>query len=320
MKDIKRIAVVGAGLMGHSIAQTFGQAGKQVVLYDLSEQILRQAIDGIECNLRELADWGLLSPSDIQPILNRFQMTTVLEHAVSDADVVVEAVFEDLELKKRIFKELDRFCPECTILASNASGFIPSEYASATNRADRVVGTHYFSPAHLIPLVEIVRSKSTSDATVETIYKLLKTTGKLPVIVQKETPGFIANRLQAALQREAFYIIDQGIASPQDIDIAVKASFGLRLPFVGQFEHLEMYADYEMVLKVFNYIIPDLCSSKQPPPVLMDKVKNGELGGKTGKGFYDWTPESLEARRKQLRESLLKFFHYNRLNGWSKKS
>ena len=201
--------------MGHGIAETFAQTGKEVFLFDLSEPILKQAVESIDYNLRELSEWGVLLPTDIPPIIDRLHLTTCLEEAASDADVIIEAVPEDLELKKRVFNRLDGICPEQTIFASNASSFGPSEYAGATSRPDRVVGTHYFYPPHLMPLVEIVRSASTSAATVETMGDLLKSSQKTPVIVQKEVPGFIGNRLQSALQREAFYIVEQGIASPR---------------------------------------------------------------------------------------------------------
>ena len=308
-KEIKNIALIGAGHMGHGIAETFAQAGKEVFLFDLSEPLLRQAVERIDYNLRELSDWGLLLPDDIQPVINRLHLTTRLEDAASDAEVTIEAVPEDLELKRQIFRRLDGICPERSILASNTSSFKPSEYAKATNRPDRVVGTHYFYPPHIMPLVEIVRGPSTSDATVETMYDLLKSSGKTPVIVQKEVPGFIGNRLQCALQREAFYIVEQGIASPQDVDIVAKTSFGPRMPFAGLFEMMEMQGDYELLLTVWNHICPDLCSSKEPASLLTGMVKRGELGSKTGKGFYDWTPESADARRKELRTHLLRLFY-----------
>ena len=305
--NAKRIAMIGAGLMGHSIGQTFAQAGSEVILYDLSKEILEQSIQRIEKNLQELADWGLILRKEIESTLNRLQITTVIEEAAADADLVVEVVLEDLELKQRIFQQLDNICPERTILTSNASGLMPSQYASVTNRPDRVVGTHYFYPPHLIPLVEIARGELTSDATVETVYELLKATGKSPVIVQKEAPGLIANRLQGALFREALYIVQRGIATPQDVDIAVKTSFGRRLAFAGPFEMMEVQGDYEVMLKIYSRMVSDLSSSTEPPPVLIDKVKRGELGAKTGKGFYEWTPESLEGWKKELTEFLAKF-------------
>lgn len=311
MRDRKCIAVVGAGLMGHGIGQMFGQAGNKVVLCDLSEEILQQAINRIESNLHELADQDLILPNEVQSTINRFKTTTVIEEAAADADLVIETVFEDLELKRRVFQKLDSICPENTILASNSSSFMPSQLASVTNRPDRVLGTHYFYPAHLIPLVEVVRSEFTSDATVEIICEFLKATGKLPVIAQKEAPGIIANRLQSALLREAFYIVERGIASPKDVDLVVKATFGRRWGFAGPFEMLEVQADYEMISRICDHLFPDLSSSSKTSPVIIDKIKRRELGSKTGKGFYEWTPESVAAWRRKLSEVLIKFLRAN---------
>ncbi len=310
-KEIRNIALVGAGRMGHGIAETFIQTGKEVSVFDLSERVLQQAVESITYNLHELSEWGALPPGDIQLAIDRLHLTTRLEDVASNADVVIEAVPEDLELKRQVFNRLDGICPERTILASNSSTFGPSEYARATNRPDRVVGAHYFYPPHLIPLVEIVRSPSTSDSTVETIYDLLKSSGKTPIVVQKEVPGFIANRLQYALQREAFYLVEQGFASPQDIDIVTKTSFGPRLPLAGIIEMLEIQGtgDYELLSTIWKYIFPHLCSSKEPLPLLIEKLKRRELGSKTGQGFYDWTPESKDARRKELRKDLFELLH-----------
>ena len=305
-REIKNVAVVGAGRMGHGIAGGFVLGGKEVFLCDVSEGVLRQAVSMIGDELRELSEWGAVPPGDIQPILDRLHPLTRLEHAVSEADMVVEAVNENLELKKQVFNKLDAICPERTILASNTSTFRPSEYAQATNRPDKVVGTHYFFPSLLVPLVEIVRSPFSSDETVETAYECLKSSGKTPVVIQKEIVGFVGNRLQWALQREAFYLVEQGIASAQDVDIVTKASFGARMPFTGIFEMMELQGGYDGLSAIWRHMFPHLCSSKEPSPLAIEKVKRGETGSKTGKGFYEWTPESAQTRRKELAKDLFR--------------
>ena len=305
--DIERIAVVGAGLMGHGIGQEFALAGYAVVFHDLTEEKLQQATQRIQRHLRELTDWGIVPAGEVPSTMDRIQTTTVLEEAAADADLVVEAVFEDLTLKQRIFRELDSICPECTILASNTSSLMPSMLASATERPDRVLVAHYFYPPYLLPLVEIVRSEFTSDETVDTIYELLKAVGKSPIVVQKEALGFIANRLQVALFREALHIVERGIATAQDVDIAVKNSFGRRLAVAGPLEMLEQQAGWDMVLQIAGYILPDLDGSTEICPLVLEKVERGELGAKTGKGFYEWTPESAEAWRKKMMEALVGF-------------
>ena len=210
-KEVKNVAVIGAGRMGHGIAETFIRTGKEVFLCDLSTPLLKEAVELVEQELTELSEWGAMPRGEIKPTMDRLHCTTLLEEAASNADVVIEAVPENLEIKKGVFHKLDAICPERTVLASNSSFFGPSEYASATNRPDRVLGAHYFYPPHLIPLVEVVRSESTSDASVEIACDLLKSSEKTPLVVKKEVRGFIANRLQYALQREAFYLVEQGI-------------------------------------------------------------------------------------------------------------
>jgi 3-hydroxybutyryl-CoA dehydrogenase len=304
VEDIKRIAVVGAGLMGHGIAQEFALAGYEVSLNDLTDEMLKQALRDIRRNLKMLAEMGLIARDRIEPALNKIQVNTLLEELVSDVDVVIEAVFEDLAIKQQVFRELDKHCPEHTILASNSSSLMPSQMASATSRPDKVLVTHYYNPPYLLPLVEVVKSPLTSDETVQTIYELMKKAGKTPVILRKEALGFIGNRLQFALVREAFSIVEKGIASPEDIDVVIKNSFGRRLSVAGLFEIFDI-AGWDLGVPVYSYIVPDLETSKDLPRLLKEKVERGELGVKTRKGFYEYTPESAEALRRRVAGALL---------------
>jgi 3-hydroxybutyryl-CoA dehydrogenase len=305
--EIKKITVVGPGMMGHAIAQEFALAGYEVVLYGRSDERLRLALQKIKRNLNELTEWDIVSENEIGTAFNRIRPTTKITGAGSDADLVVESIIEDLEIKQKLFKDLDNICPERTILASNTSSLLPSDLAAATRRPDRVLVAHYFNPPYLMPLVEIVRGKSTSDETVNTVYNLMKAMGKSPIICQKEALGFIANRLQLVLWREAFNIVQRGIASPQDVDLAVKNSFGRRLGIVGPFELYEYIDGYDLTLQCEKYILPDMDTSNESYPLLLEKVKKGELGAKTGKGFYEWTPEFTEAWRKKMIGNLIRF-------------
>ena len=304
---IKKIAVFGPGMMGHAIAQEFAQVGYRVTLCGRSEERLQEALQKIERNLKELAQWAIVEENDVKPAWERISTTTAIKEAGSEADLVVESIIEDLEVKQQLFKDLDDICPERTILASNTSSLLPSDLAAATRRPDRVLVAHYFNPPYLMPLVEIVRGKSTSDQTVNTVYDLMKAMGKSPIICQKEALGFIANRLQLVLWREAFNIVQRGIASPQDVDLAVKNSFGRRLGIVGPFELYEYIDGYDLTLQCEKYILPDMDTTNEPYPILLEKVKKGELGAKTGKGFYEWTPEFTEAWRKKMIKNLVGF-------------
>ncbi len=310
--DFKKIAVAGPGMMGHGIGQEFALAGYEVIFFGRSENRLEQARQNIERNLWELAEWRIIPEDSIQATLDRIQTTTVLENAAEDADLVVETIVEDLEVKQRIFKDLDRICPNHTILASNTSTLLPSVLASATQRPDRVLVAHYFNPPYLMPLVEIVRGELTSDETVNIVYDLMRAVGKSPIICQKEAPGFIANRLQLVLWRESFNIVQRGIASPQDVDIAVKNSFGRRLGVAGPFEIYEHNDGYDLILQCERYMLPDMDTSKEPYLLLREKVEKGELGAKTGKGFYEWTPEFTESWRKKMVKNLIRFMQQNK--------
>ncbi|UCG09385.1 MAG: 3-hydroxyacyl-CoA dehydrogenase family protein, partial [Desulfobacterales bacterium] len=304
---IKKISVIGPGMMGHAIAQEFAVAGYEVMLCGRSEERLKLASDKIERSLIELTEWEIISENAIGPSLERLQTTTDLTAAGSSADLIVEAVVEELEIKHELFSKLETICPQDTIFASNTSSILPSVLAAATRRPDRFLVAHYFNPPYLMPLVEIVRGKETSDATVDVVYNLMKSMGKSPIICQKEAPGFIANRLQLVLWREAFNIVQKGIASPQDVDLAVKNSFGRRLGMVGPFELYEYIDGYDLTLQCEKYMLPDMDTSSESYPLLLEKVEKGELGAKTGKGFYEWTPEFTEAWRKKVFKGLVAY-------------
>lgn len=306
-RAIRRITVVGAGFMGHGIGQEFAVAGYDVVLHDVSRQALDGAVEKIDANLARLAAWQVIPADAPTAAMARIRTTTALPAAVQDADLVVEAVYEDLDLKQEIFGEMDRLCPAPAILASNTSTFTPSLLAAATGRPDRVVGMHYFYPPSLLPLVEIVPGPATSAETVGTACALLREMGKQPIVVRKECLGFVANRLQFALQREALYLVEQGIASAQDVDIAVRDGFGRRLAFAGPFEIAEPIG-WDLELQIQKHLLPHLAASATPSPLLVDKVERKELGIKTGKGFYEWTDELASAWQARMYAGLASFF------------
>jgi 3-hydroxybutyryl-CoA dehydrogenase len=308
--DISRIGVVGAGLMGHGIAQEFALAGYDVRLHDLSEEKLQQATASIHANLHMLTEFGLVTHEQAEPVFHRIHGSTILPDVVADTDIVIEAIFEDLVLKRETFHALDQACPARTILASNTSTLLPSQLAAATQRPDKVLVAHYFNPPYLLPLVEVVRGPETSDATVTIVSELLTRVGKRPALVQKEAPGFIGNRLQTALLREALSIVQQGIARPEDVDIVIKNGFGRRLAAAGVFEIYEL-AGWDLILAVMANLLSEIASSSAISPLLSQKVERGELGIKTGKGFYAWTPESAEALKQRVAHALLKIAQWS---------
>jgi 3-hydroxyacyl-CoA dehydrogenase len=303
-EDIKQVSVIGAGLMGHGIAQEFAVAGYRVHAHDLSEDRLQKARENVRANLQMLNEIGLVTQAQARSAQQNIHFSTDLKDVVTEADLVIEAVSEDLGIKRELFKTLDQLCPPRTILASNTSSLLPSKLGSATERPDKVLVTHYFNPPYLLPLVEIVRGEKTSDATITVVYNLLTKVGKSPVIVQKEVPGFIGNRLQTALFREAMSLVENGIASAQDVDIVIRNGFGRRLAAAGIFEVWEI-AGWDLVLAIVENLVPELESSTKISAMLKDKVRRGELGVKTGKGFYELTPELVDTLKQKIARTLV---------------
>lgn len=309
--QIHRVAIIGAGTMGQGIGQELALAGYAVTLFRRSMALRQDAKERIKASLAEMVAWGLVTEDVVKPAMERIQIAESLEAAAARADLVIEAVFEDLQLKRQIFQNLDRVCPSRTILASTTSSLMPTQLASATQRPDRFLVLHFFYPPHLMPLVEIVPGELTSEGTLEMAVRLIKSLGKSPVVVQKEVPGFIANRLQTALRREALFLVDQGIATAQDVDIAVKESFGRRLAVAGPIEMAEVQDGWDVIGVIDQNILPHLDAAKEPSPIIFRKVAQGEVGPRTGKGFYEWTPESLEVWRKRLWTTLAGFMSGN---------
>ncbi|HEX5167288.1 MAG TPA: 3-hydroxyacyl-CoA dehydrogenase family protein [Thermomicrobiales bacterium] len=288
LDEIQRVTVVGAGLMGHGIAQEFAVAGYEVRLHDTSDANLERAMAGIRANLALMANAGMVDQEQANAAPDRLHPTTSLAEAGSDADVVVEAVFENLELKQQIFAELDEVCPPHAILASNSSSYMPGKLAASTARPAQVLVAHYFNPPHLMPLVELVRHPETSDETVETMFALYMRIGKKPVIIQHEAPGFVANRLQMAIWREAANIVARGICAPQDVDTVVRYGFGRRYAAGGPFE-LGALISADVRRAVAAEIMPDLANSVPD----LDR------------GAYSLTAEEAEQVRLRVAHALL---------------
>ena len=305
MTEKENIAVIGAGLMGHGIAQIFAVHGHSVALMDLQEDLLLRAIDHIRGNLGLMAQKGIVSAAEIEPAIQRIKTTTDLQEAVSQAQFVVEAVLEKLELKQQIFKDIDSFSPPDAILATNTSVISITQIAQKSKNRSRIVGTHFWNPPYLIPLVEVIRGDETAAEMVEKTYALLQRVGKHPVRVHKDVPGFVGNRLQHALWREAVSIVANGIADAATVDECIKFGFGLRLPQLGPMENIDMVGT-DLTLAIHDYILKHLENSPDPSPILAEKVARGELGFKSGRGFQTWSPEQAQQSRKELVEYLLK--------------
>ena len=308
MREIDNVVVVGAGIMGLGIAQVFAQGGKNVVLIDPFPAAIAAASGKIKNNVELLMAEGLLDVVSSTEIINRIQFAADISQA-KDADLVIEAIPEKIELKETLFKELESACSNDTIIASNTSGIPITKLAGMIHHPERVIGTHFFNPAHLIPLVEVTQTESTDAGVIQQILDLLKAVGKQPVHVRKDIPGFIGNRLQHALAREAMSLMEQGVASAEDIDAVVKTSLAIRLVFTGPIEQRD-FNGLDTHLSIAEYLYPELESASTPLTILREKVAVGELGLKSGRGFYDWTGKSaseVNGNKNQSLIDLLKF-------------
>ncbi len=303
IEGIGRIGVVGAGLMGHSIALNFAVGGYDVALTDNTDENLQQAVENVGVALGVLVDQGLVDDEIATAVPGRIHTSTSLADAMLDVGFVIEAVFEDLELKQQVFADLDRHCPPHAILTSNTSSYMTSQLAPSTNRPDKVVVANWWNPAHLLPLVEVVRGPETSDETIEITRNVLESIGKRPVVLQKESLGFIGNRMQFALLREALSIVEKGVASAEDVDTVVKTSFGRRLAVAGPLEVFDI-AGWDTISHIIDDLFPDLDTSSENSGVITKMLEQGHLGVKSGRGFYEWDDETVAALRQRVTHAL----------------
>lgn len=291
MQKIQNVAVIGAGIMGHGIAQVFANKGFSVNLYDLNQGLLDRALAEIAENLRTLVEMGMETRENVKLTISRVIPVTNFEKAVADADLVIEAVTEDLEIKRDLYARIDQYAPKKAILASNTSMLSISNFGSEVKNPSRLIITHWFNPPHIVPVVEVVLADHTSDETLQNIFKLLTCIGKTPILVRKEIPGFLVNRIQTAMFREVLSLLEMGVASAEDIDKAVMGSFGLRLSVQGILKTMDL-AGLDLMLKGCSHLFKKINSSKEEPKILSKIVLQGNLGVKTGRGFFSYKDAS----------------------------
>lgn len=281
--------------MGAGIAQIFALAGYDVKVFEPNAEVRASLHERTLKNLEALGD-------DVTSV-DRISCFDNLKDAVTDADFVTEAAPEKLELKQSIFADLVNLAPAHCILASNSSVIPTTHIAGNLETAHRIVGTHWWNPPFLIPLVEVIQAEKTSLETINATMELLKVIGKAPAHVRKDTPGFVANRLQHALWREAIAMVAEGVCDAKTLDDCVKNSFGLRLPVLGPLENADLVG-LDLTLDIHKTMMPELDLHSQPHEYLIQKVKDGELGFKTGEGFQKWTPKNIEETRSRLLKHL----------------
>jgi 3-hydroxybutyryl-CoA dehydrogenase len=290
LADLK-IGIVGGGLMGHGIAQVLAGKGATITVHDPDPATLESVPERIAKNLNTLGE--------DESIAQRVQLASTLEEAVNQADWVFEAAPERMELKQAIFEKLDEAAPPQAILATNTSVMRVTEIAAKTQNPARVVGTHWWNPPFLVPLVEVVQGERTDPETVDKAMQLLTEAGKTPVHVKRDVAGFVGNRLQHALWRQALELVDAGVCDAEAIDTVVKASFGIRLAVLGPMENADLVG-LDLTLAIHEYVLPTLDPPSQPAAGLRERVQAGDLGMKTGAGYRRWTAEEADEVRRRL--------------------
>ena len=291
-----RISVIGAGLMGHGIAEIFAAAGHQVALHDAFPKTLESAPSRIKAVFELLGQ----DPAGLKNVTCH----SSFEEAVREADFVIEAAPEKPELKQQIFEQLGRAARPEAILCTNTSAIPISEVGVHAKGQHRVVGTHFWNPPHLVPLVEVIQASFTSQPTIDRTMDLFNSVGMSPVHVKRDIPGFIGNRLQHALKREAIALVANGVCDAETVDKVIKEGFGARLAVLGTLEQSDMVG-LNLTLDIHRVLLKDLDRTPGPNPYLEAKVAAGELGMSTGKGFRSWTPEQAAELRKRLNEYLV---------------
>lgn len=295
----QQIAVIGAGMMGHGIALTLAKAGQYVAITDPFEDARNSVSERIRQSMRAMGD-------DDQTITKALKMIEIFQDisgAVEKAQVVFEAAPEKMDLKKSIFAEIEAHAPKDCILASNTSVMPITEIMSELRIKERAVGTHWWNPPHMIPLVEVVKTQWTSTEVAQGTFDLLADAGKAPVMVEKDVPGFIGNRLQHALWREAVSLVENGICDAEAVDTVVKQSFGRRLAVLGPLENADLVGT-DLTLDIHKNVLKDLERRPGPSPYLAGLVEKGRLGMKSGSGFRDWTEEEANAVRNRVARHL----------------
>jgi 3-hydroxybutyryl-CoA dehydrogenase len=293
-------AVIGAGLMGHGIALTLARAGHSVAATDPMPEARAALPERVTESLR------LMGVADVETakVLKRIEVFDSVAGAVREAAFVFEAAPEKMALKQAIFAEIEAAAPESAILCSNTSVMPITEIMQGLRDKTRALGTHWWNPPHLIPLVEVIRTADTSEAAMAATMDLLAGAGKTPVRVEKDVPGFIGNRLQHALWREAISLVERGICDAAAVDAVIKASFGRRLAVLGPLENADLVGT-DLTLDIHNTVLADLENRPGPSPLLQQMVAEGKLGMKSGQGFRTWTPDEAKALRAKVVSHLL---------------
>ncbi len=300
----KKIVIAGAGVMGASLAQVYAGKGYAVTLYDISQQMITKACELVTINQQTLVKNEMLTQMESDDLIARIQYTDE-KSCFATTPLLLESIIEKLDIKQSFWREASEIAPDDAILMTNTSGLHITDIAKAVKNSARFAGQHWLNPPHLIPLCEIIRGENTSDETISTIFGLTEALDKKPVIVNKDISGFIINRLQFSVLREALHIVESGVASMEDVDKVMKYGLGMRYSCLGPFETADL-GGLDTFDNISNYLFADLCDAKERSPLLHSIVEAGNLGVKNGKGFYDYSDGKAELAIKRRDEMFIK--------------
>ena len=303
---MEKLAIIGAGTMGHSIALAAAWAGLQVNVYGVNGTDVESADKGLVNKLKVMEKNGLFSDTESEQIRGNISFSIILEEVVKEATFIIEAIPEILDQKKELYSLLENIVDQDTVIASNTSGFRPTLLAEEMKHPNRLVVTHFWNPAHLIPLVEVVGGERTDEQTIKRAMEITRQMKKKPILLKKEIPGFIGNRLQYALFREAQALLDTGAATKEDIDAAVTYSIGRRLPVTGPLMTADM-GGLDVFSAISNYLFADLSNVERSGETLSRLVDDRKLGDKSGEGFYLWDQEESERLNAEREQTLIHF-------------
>lgn len=308
---MENITIIGSGTMGHSIALSLAWGGLSAKVYCINNKAAKDAEQEVKKKLKTMTAHQVITDIDEESIFKYIQFTTNLEDALSGTSFIIEAITENLNLKRKLFDDISGYLNEDTVLASNTSGFLPSELSQNYKYPEQFAVAHFWNPAHLIPLVEIVPSVKTSEKTVQRIKILLEKINKKPIVLKKEITGFIGNRLQYAMFREAQYLLDNGYADKEDIDASVTHSIGRRYPVTGPLMTADM-GGLDVFSAISDYLFKELSSQKQSGETISNLVNQGKFGIKNGEGFYEWNQEFSERVNRERDRVLLNFLEQDK--------
>ncbi|WP_399630296.1 3-hydroxyacyl-CoA dehydrogenase family protein [Sporosarcina sp. SG10008] len=308
---MEKLAIIGCGTMGHSIALSAAWAGIEVKISGMNEQDLATADKGLRNKLTVMVHNDLFNEAMAEEIRKRIVFSTSLEEIVQEATFIIEVIPENSQMKRELYKEIEAICSKDTVLASNTSGFTPTSLAEEMEYPNRFIVTHFWNPGHLIPLVEVVKGEKTDQVTIERAMNLLNVMNKKPILINKEVPGFIGNRLQYALFREAQSLLDEGVATKEDIDAAVTYSIGRRLPITGPLMTADM-GGLDVFSAISNYLFEDLSNESKSGVHLSNLVNQKKFGDKSGEGFYMWDQETSETINAEREKTLIHFLKNDR--------